>query len=248
MISSERLRSALSLLQLSELAVGLAECPLCARQRLFVRLANNEIAIRCSACGASAVTLSLIAVLRALPLRNMNVYELSARGALFRFLQRQALQVTGSEYFPGIISGHCRNGILCQDVQALSFADASFDLCTSTDVFEHVADEAAGFREILRVLRPQGRFIFTVPLSAAQATVERATMNVDGTISNWLPPEYHGDPIGASRQILAFRNYGSDIVSRLRTAGFASAKIVVPQFSVWKVARPVVVAFKSVQS
>jgi ubiquinone/menaquinone biosynthesis C-methylase UbiE len=32
-------------------------------------------------------------------------------------------------------------------VQRLSFADASFDLCTSTEVFEHVPDDRAGLRE-----------------------------------------------------------------------------------------------------
>ncbi len=224
----------------------LSACPLCERKRVFVRLAHNEIAVRCTGCGASAVTLSMVAVLRKLApqLHRLGVYELSARGALFAFLQQHAQQLTGSEYFPALASGQYHNGVLCEDVQALSFSDASFDLCTSTDVFEHVADDGLGFRNVLRVLKPQGLFVFTVPLCAAPATIERAVRNADGSIKHLLSPEYHGDPIGKTAHILAFRNYGGDIVARLIAAGFASAEIVWPQFSIWNFTRPVVVAYK----
>jgi SAM-dependent methyltransferase len=114
--------------------------------------------------------------------------------------------------------------VLCQDVQQLTFPDASFDVCTSTEVFEHVADDARGFREIRRVLRAGGAFVFTVPLGDAEATVERAESQ-GGRIVHLLPPEYHGDRIRGRDRVLAFRNYGRDIVERLRTAGFAHARI-----------------------
>ena len=45
------------------------------------------------------------------------------------------------------------------------YGDASFDLCTSTEVFEHMPDDLNGFSEIRRVLRPGGRFVFTVLLT-----------------------------------------------------------------------------------
>lgn len=45
----------------------------------------------------------------------------------------------------------------------LPFADDSFDLAVSLDVFEHIEDDVAAIAEVRRVLRPGGRLIATVP-------------------------------------------------------------------------------------
>lgn len=246
MTSFDRLQSVRQLWHWRDSALTLAVCPACDGLRPFVRLLRNEIGVRCLACRASSVTLSLIAVLRQLlpSLAGLPVYELSARGALYRWLQRQQCLLTGSEYFAGVASGDYCDGILCQDVQALSFADESFALCTSTDVFEHVADDCAGFASVARVLRRGGLFVFTVPLYDAAATVERVRCAADGTIEHLLPPEYHGDPIGPAGRILVRRSYGRDIVDRLCAAGFASASVVMPAQAWFGCARPVLVAIK----
>lgn len=47
----------------------------------------------------------------------------------------------------------------------LPFGDASFDTVLSNQVGEHVPDPRAFFAELVRVLRPGGRIIFTVPFS-----------------------------------------------------------------------------------
>lgn len=242
----DKLQRALGLWRWQDTAFALLPCPACNCQRLFVRLQRDEIGVRCIACGASAVTLSLIAVLRVrIPqLQQRKVYELSARGALYQWLQQQGATLTGSEYFPSVPSGEYRNGVLCQDVQALSFADNSFDLCTSTDVFEHVADDHKGFAQVARVLRPGGLFVFTVPLYGGEATIERARYVAGGNIEHLLPPEYHGDPVGPAGRILALRNYGNDIVERLCKAGFAAAEIIAPTQHWFGSGRAVVVATK----
>jgi SAM-dependent methyltransferase len=51
------------------------------------------------------------------------------------------------------------------DAAALPFADATFDLVMSTDVWEHIEDDAAVARETARVLRPGGRALVAVPCS-----------------------------------------------------------------------------------
>jgi SAM-dependent methyltransferase len=51
------------------------------------------------------------------------------------------------------------------DATALPFADATFDLVMSTDVWEHIEDDAAVARETARVLRPGGRALVAVPCS-----------------------------------------------------------------------------------
>ena len=44
----------------------------------------------------------------------------------------------------------------------LPFADDTFDLAISLDVFEHIEDDLAAIEEVRRVLRPGGRLITTV--------------------------------------------------------------------------------------
>jgi hypothetical protein len=93
-----------------------------------------------------------------------------------------------------------------------------------------------------RVLRPGGLFVFTVPLSDVATTVQRAEL-IDGKLRHLLQPEYHGDVIRGERKVLVFRDYGSDIVDRLRHAGFSSARLMkVDDSEWWGLGRPVVIA------
>ncbi len=152
------------------------------------------------------------------------VYELSTQGPFFRYLCRKFQSVTGSEYWPDVPPGDWRDGYQCQDVQMLTYADDSFDLMTSTEVFEHVAVDMQGFREAHRVLAPDGLMVFTVPIALRRRTIERAIVK-DGEIHHIEEPEYHDDHIRGRKRVLAFRSYGADIVDRLLEAGFRHASI-----------------------
>jgi SAM-dependent methyltransferase len=170
------------------------------------------------------------------------VYELSSRGPLFRFLQDQAGKLVFSEYFDDVPAGSEKDGIPCQDVQDLTFPDQSFDLCTSTDVFEHVSDDGKAFEEIHRVLRPGGLLVFTVPLQYGENTVERAVLAPEG-VRHILPAEYHDDHLRGLGRVLCYRNYGQDITQKLLNRGFATAEITCPdETRWWGYGRPVVVA------
>lgn len=174
-------------------------------------------------------------------------YEMSSRGPLFEYLKRHVGQLAYSEFFDDIEPGAYRGQVQCQDVQTLTYPDMSFDLCTSTEVFEHVPDDLRGFREIHRVLRPGGRFVFTVPLAEAAATTERAVI-AKGAVRHLLEPEYHGDAIRGHGKVLCFRNYGLDILDRLRVCGFCEARLVPEDDSAWwGLGRKVVVAEKRPQ-
>lgn len=222
---AHRLRSALAILQPSALALRTFRCPLCGPS-LLIRLSRDGIGVRCLRCGASAVTLSLAAVLQTVrpDFRRRRVYELSSRGALFEFLRREVAHFTFSEYFDDVPPGERRGDVLCQDVQRLTFEDATFEICTSTEVFEHVPDDKRGFAEIRRVLTPDGVFVFTVPLGNGEQTVERAVLE-QGTIRHLLPPAYHSDRIRGPGQVLVFRDYGRDITRRLQAVGFSRARV-----------------------
>ena len=150
-----RVRYALSILEPGAVAIRRFRCPICS-SRLLLRLSRTEIGVRCLGCATSAVTLSMVSVLHAERpgFRNERVYELSSRGPLFAYLRREVADLAFSEYFDDVPPGEYRDGVQCQDIQRLTHADARFDLVTSTEVFEHVADDRKGFAEIRRVLRP----------------------------------------------------------------------------------------------
>lgn len=239
-----RLRRGLAIVQPRELRVGKEPCALC-RFPLSIRLRNEEMGVRCLRCGASAVTQSLVDVLEQLDiaLARISVYELSAQGPLVEYLRRHSGQLTLSEYFPDLNPGEWRGDAQCQDVQSLSHQDGQFDLCTSTEVFEHVERDDAGFREMHRILRPGGWCVFTVPLDTHSATVERTALE-NGVRRNVLPPEYHADRYRGA-QVFCYRNYGVDILDRLRDSGFAHAEIRQPRLKLFGFARPVVCARKA---
>jgi SAM-dependent methyltransferase len=104
------------------------------------------------------------------------------------------------------------------DLERLPFPDASFDLVLTSDVMEHVRNDVAAHREIARVLRPGGHYIFTVPYDEAAA---RTRVLIDTATEVDIPLEplhVHGDPIRGG--IKAYRIYGVELLEQLRTLGF----------------------------
>ncbi|MEE4240648.1 MAG: class I SAM-dependent methyltransferase [Desulfopila sp.] len=153
LVKLKRFSSHVSRINWREFAITRCYCPLCSTRRLFVKLNSHEMGVRCLTCRATTVTLSLATVLQQLvpDLSTQKIYELSSRGPLVKFLKDHCMELTCSEYFEKVDPGSYFKGVLCQDVQQLSFADNSFDICTSTEVFEHVPDDRKGFAEIARV-------------------------------------------------------------------------------------------------
>ncbi len=221
-----RVRRALSRLRISEAAIVPGRCPFCG-PTVFIRLSHAASGLRCVRCSAGSVQLSIGWAIRdnVPDIRACDACELSSRGPVARWLAARARSVATSEYFADAEPGSMRDGIRCEDVQRLTYADASFDLVTHTEVLEHVPDDARALRELLRVLRPGGRMVFTVPMHDGASTVERARVRDDGVVEHLLEPVHHTDPL-RPEGILAFRDYGSDIVDRLRAAGFEDARIL----------------------
>ncbi|MGH9398504.1 MAG: class I SAM-dependent methyltransferase [Terriglobia bacterium] len=63
-----------------------------------------------------------------------------------------------------------REGFAFSFAEALPFADRTFDLVFSSNVFEHLADRRLGMEEIARVLRPGGYVAHVVPSRFWKAT------------------------------------------------------------------------------
>jgi SAM-dependent methyltransferase len=236
------------LLDLRAFALRVERCPICGPS-VLVRLQKSALGVRCLRCRGSANHLSVAAVLAKLLARSPTVsaYELSSRGPICAFWRRHAASFTSSEYFDNVPVGEWSNGVQCQDVQNLTYASESFDICSSTEVFEHVPDDQRGFSEISRVLKTGGHFVFSVPLHDAESTVERARL-VDGQVIHMHPPVYHGDRMRGFRGVLCYRDYGRDIVSRLLGSGFSEILVAEPpRESLWGLGCRVLVARKGGQ-
>lgn len=221
-----RLRSGLTLLQPRQLAAQRGRCPLCG-PTLLLRLSSDETGVRCVRCAASAVHLSLGWALRERvgSVTGRDACELSSRGPLVTCLRREARSLALSEFFDGVPPGASRDGVRCEDVQQLTYADATFDLVMHTEVFEHVPDDRLGFAELHRVLRPGGHLLFSVPLTGHPHTVERARPGPQG-VEHMLPPTFHDDLLRGAGKVLVFRDYGADILQRIEAAGFVGATIM----------------------
>ena len=215
-----------NILDFSYLKLKISKCPLHGKS-VFVRLNDSMLGVRCVVCGAAPIATSIANVLikYAPDFKVKRIYELSARGAYYRFLSKNVENIVFSEYMDDVPSGDSRNGVMCQDVQHLTFNNGEFDICTCTEVFEHVPDDDKGFQEIFRVMNDRGMFIFTVPLYAFEKTVDRASIE-NGKIVHLLEPEYHDDSIRGVGKVLVFRDYGRDIVDKLLSVGFSSVDIV----------------------
>ena len=96
------------------------------------------------------------------------------------------------------------------DVVALDLPDGAFDAVICSHVLEHVPDDAAAMRELLRITAPGGWCLVMVPIDLA-----RERTYEDASITH---------PRERERAFLQHdhvRLYAPDIAERLRAAGFA---------------------------
>jgi ubiquinone/menaquinone biosynthesis C-methylase UbiE len=88
------------------------------------------------------------------------------QSGLTRFLYPQA-QITNLDMDASFANAPCnrQEGVrfVCGDVTRLEFASESFDAATMFDVIEHVADDQKAMAQVLRVLKPGGYVLVSVP-------------------------------------------------------------------------------------
>jgi SAM-dependent methyltransferase len=116
---------------------------------------------------------------------------------------------TGSQYLPDTPIGTEKNGVRCENLEQLTFADGSFDCFVTQDVFEHIFNPNLAAREIMRVLRPGGIHIFTAPKhKGIHKSYQRARL-VNNHIEHVMEEQYHGNPVGDGRALVTW-DYGDD--------------------------------------
>lgn len=106
----------------------------------------------------------------------------------------------------------------------LDFPDDSFDGAFVNEVLEHVPDEQASLREILRVLRPAGTLVLIspnrwFPFEGHGATIGGRDFEFPAPFLPWLPERL-------TRRWLRARNYWPrQLAGQARQAGFAVREV-----------------------
>ena len=139
-----------------------------------------------------------------------HVYECARRGARVVALDYAADEVVQTRNTLGAmvaddeITVDQLTGVLQGDATKLPFPDATFDVVITSEVLEHIQDDVTAIAEMVRVLRPGGRFAATVPAWSPE-------------VINWkLSDEYHA-PKSPGGHVRIYTK--TELQAKLRSAG-----------------------------
>jgi len=132
---------------------------------------------------------------------DLKVLEINTAGNLTKFLSK--------------LPGHKLVEYPQFDMMNLDIESDSYDLVIHSDTLEHVPMPERALSECLRVLRPDGICIFSVPI-----IVDRFTRNRTG-----LAPSYHGQSGIDAHDQLVYTEFGADCWTSVLKAGFVSCEI-----------------------
>lgn len=208
--------------KLKEVAHGF--CPLCGTESSFM-ISEDAVLLReakCGHCGASLRNSDVAgeilkqfgngkaSVLTDLVKERPSLKILNAcsSGCIHEALKAHPGYVA-YEYYKDVPNGGKKGDVICVDLCNIPFEDSSFDLVITEDVFEHINGYHEAFCEIQRILKPNGRHIFTVPLHEGRSTASR--------IGN--PRKiYHGDPLNAGG-VIVVTDFGDDLLEIIEKSG-----------------------------
>ena len=141
-----------------------------------------------------------------------HVFECARRGAhvvALDFAADEVLQTRNTlaaMVEAGEITADKLIGVLRGDARRLPFPDGTFDVVITSEVLEHIQDDVTAIAEMVRVLKPGGRFAATVPAWFPE-------------VVNWkLSDEYHA-PKSPGGHVRIYSR--TELTAKLRTAGLA---------------------------
>ncbi len=151
--------------------------------------------------------------------RKLSIFEPGIIGPFRKYFKHHPNYVN-SYFWKNVDPGVINKGVRCEDLETLTFADESFDLIVTSDIFEHIRRPYRAFKEMFRVLKPGGAHIFTVPLTWPLPSSTVSRVDISGTEDTLLlPPVYHGSPTDPEGS-LVYTDFGLDIVDELKKINF----------------------------
>jgi Methyltransferase domain len=178
-------------------------------------------AINSLKCCGAVNPISNVAELQLSPL---SIWDTQSTGPFFQALRKKKHFVS-SEYISekhhaGDIVMIGNRAVRHENMMNTSFQSHSHNLIISTEVLEHVPLPYAAHAEVLRVLKPGGAHVFTVPFDENSIHDRvKARLAENGSIVHIEEPMYHGDPI-RPEGALVFNIFGKEMVSKLCALGY----------------------------
>lgn len=106
------------------------------------------------------------------------------------------------------------------DIQNLALRSEQWDLVLHSDTLEHVANPVAALEECFRILKPDGKLLFTTPIIVDRTSRSRKE----------LTPSYHGDYNLRDESLLVHSEFGVDIWTSVARVGFKNIKFTFIDF------------------
>lgn len=151
-------------------------------------------------------------------LRDVSIFEPALRGpfvARFKGLDHYVRSYFRPDLPLGAVAD---DGVRNEDLTRLTFKAESFDLILSSDVMEHLPGIESAFSETLRVLRPGGMHVFTIPNDFPFPDRTEPRVRVEnGTEIHLKPERYHN--AGDGTKCLVYTDYGADLSDMIRSLG-----------------------------
>lgn len=214
-------------------------CNICGRYKTFiVNDVNLRENVECTQCGSfnrqrqivfilckylSSITSRKIYNISELDfIHSIRIYNTEASGALHENLKNQNSYYC-SEYFGTELKcGSKVNGIHHEDLMNLSLSDECVDIVISSDVFEHIPDPYKAHQEVYRILKKNGRHIFTVPFDSGHFLDDkRAILNNKGEVEYLKDAIYHSDPL-RPEGTLVYNIFALEMLCNLKQIGFVT--------------------------
>jgi SAM-dependent methyltransferase len=141
-----------------------------------------------------------------------NYYNLLYKKKVIHIAPEPALQryiATATQHYVAGDIAPSRKGEKRIDLSKMpQFADDSFDTIIAIDVFEHIADDAAAFRECRRVLKYGGYLIISVPMPDHFSKTDDQSLASDADRAKFYGQHNH------------VRIYGKDLSERITRSGY----------------------------
>ena len=176
---------------------------------------NRQQGLSCSSCGNNLRSMALAQAImksygfqgclegfvKSRVISSLRVLEINPAGMLTRLLQQ--LPFHRLIRYPEF------------DMTKLNIESGLYDLVVHSDTLEHIKYPEVALSECLRVLRPGGRCIFTVPIIVRRLTRPR----------KGLPKSHHGARDEKGDDFVVHMEFGADAWTYALKAGFSSVTV-----------------------